>query len=220
VQWAGFTFGRSQSFVDIFYLDPYQYAGPISARSTDANGTNLAAYTFDFGNGVTSTSFIEERRSAGLGRSVANLSPEQHASGRRPGHQQLERASVPGFRQRTARGIRPWGTLGAFGREPRCQRLLLCNARRRLPGWCGVGARSRAAATRTAKLGWAAGGGGTIKLPMIAAGDQIGAQFVYSRGAAAYAANGHNSGGLFGGGNQVAVGWLTDGVFVTDSRSS
>jgi hypothetical protein len=66
-------------------------------------------------------------------------------------------------------------------------------------------------------LGWAAGAGGTMKVPT-GPSDQLGAQFVWSQGAAAYAADLHNSAGLFGGGNQVAVGWLTDGVFVTGSR--
>jgi porin-like protein len=216
VQWAGFTFGRSQSFVDIFYLDPYQYAGPYIGSSTDANGTNLAAYTFEFGNGITSTSFIEERRSAGLGRSVVNLSLNNALAVGTQATNSSNGQVFPDFGS-ALRVDQAWGTLGAFGVSHDASASYYATQGVACPG----GAASAPVTTcgnPDSKLGWAAGGGGTIKLPMIAAGDQIGAQFVYSRGAAAYAANGHNSGGLFGGGNQVAVGWLTDGVFVTGSQ--
>ncbi len=216
VQWAGFTFGRSQSFVDIFYLDPYQYAGPYIGSSTDANGTNLAAYTFEFGNGVTSTSFIEERRSAGNGRSVANLSLNNTLAVGAQATNSSNGQAFPDFGS-AWRMDQAWGTLGVFGVSHDASASYYATQGVACPG----GAASAPVTTcgnPDSKLGWAAGGGGTIKLPMIAAGDQIGAQFVYSRGAAAYAANGHNSGGLFGGGNQVAVGWLTDGVFVTNSQ--
>jgi hypothetical protein len=216
VQWAGFTFGRSQSFVDIFYLDPYQYAGPYIGSSTDANGTNLAAYTFEFGNGVTSTSFIEERRSAGLGRSVVNMSLTNALAVGAQATNSSNGQAFPDFGS-ALRMDQAWGTLGAFGVSHDASASYYATQGVACPGGA-ASAPVTSCGHPDDKLGWAAGGGGTIKLPMVAAGDQIGAQFVYSQGAAAYAANGHNSGGLFGSGNQVAVGWLTDGVFVTGSQ--
>jgi hypothetical protein len=216
VQWAGFTFGRSQSFADIFYLDPYQYAGPWIGSSTDANGTNLAAYTFEFGNGVTSTSFIEERRSAGLGRSVVNMSLSNALAVGTQATNSSNGQLFPDFGS-ALRIDQAWGTLGVFGVSHDASASYYATQGVACPGGA-ASAPVTSCGHPDDKLGWATGGGGTIKLPMIAAGDQIGAQFVYSRGAAAYAANGHNSGGLFGGGNEVAVGWLTDGVFVTNSQ--
>src|SRR5439155_26312749 len=67
------------------------------------------------------------------------------------------------------------------------------------------------------RIGWAAGIGGTLNIPIFGIGDKVGAQFVYSVGAAGYAATGLTSAGLFGSGNNVAVGWLTDGVYVNGS---
>ena len=57
-----------------------------------------------------------------------------------------------------------------------------------------------------------------INLPFIASGDKIGFQAVVSQGAGAYAANKHSSAGLFGSGNEVAFGWLIDGVYVNGSN--
>src|SRR5262245_9848763 len=209
VQWAGFTFGLTQSFVDIVFLDPYQFAGPYIGSSTDANGTNLAAYTWEFGNGLTSTLFIEERRSAGLGRSVVNLSLNNALAVGSQATNSSNGQAFPDFGT-TLRWDQAWGTLGAFAVAHDASAGYYATQ----GGCAGV----TTCGHPDSDLGWAAGGGGTIKLPMFGPGDQIGAQFVYSKGAAAYAANGHNSAGLFGGGNEVAVGWLTDGVFVTDSN--
>src|SRR5215813_13966568 len=215
IQWAGFTFGHAQSFVDIFFLDPYFYTGPFIGSSTDANGTNLAAYTWELGNGGTVTSFIEERRSAGLGNSVTNLSLATALSiGANPANNSNGQV-FPDFGV-TLKWDQAWGSLGAFGVGHDASAAYYST----LPGGvaCFGGASVTTCGHPDSELGWAAGVGGTINLPMIGPGDKIGAQFVYSVGAAAYAANGHTSAGLFAGGNTVAVGWLTDGVFVTGSN--
>ena len=216
IQWAGFTFGHAQSYVDIFFLDPYQYAGPSIGSSTDANGTNLAAYTWELGNGVTFTPFVEERRSAGLGRPVLNLSL---ANGLAVGAQATNSSNGEAFPDfgGALRWDQKWGSVGAFAVGHDASASYYATQGVACPG----GAASTPVDTcghPDSVLGWAAGAGGTINLPEIGPGDRIGAQFVYSQGAAAYAANAHNSAGLFGGGHQVAVGWLTDGVFVTGSN--
>src|SRR5215475_8228806 len=114
IQWAGFTFGRAQSYVDIFYLDPYFYTGPFIGSSTDANGTNLAAYTWELGNGGTVTSFIEERRNAALGGSVTNLSLATALSvGANPANNSNGEA-FPDFGV-AIKWEQAWGSIGAFG---------------------------------------------------------------------------------------------------------
>src|ERR1700741_4757245 len=68
IQFAGFTFGKSQSYFD-FYGGKFCYGCAYSGNSsqTDGNGILLAAYTATFGNGFTATISLEEniiRRSA------------------------------------------------------------------------------------------------------------------------------------------------------------
>src|SRR4026207_1545528 len=55
IQFAGFTFGRSQSYFD-FYANAMYYTGYIGGpSSTGAAGTNVLAYTTTFGHGLPAT---------------------------------------------------------------------------------------------------------------------------------------------------------------------
>ncbi len=61
IQFAGFTFGKSQSYFDFFggaFCYGCSYTG--TASMTGAAGTLLAAYTATFGNGFTATISLEE----------------------------------------------------------------------------------------------------------------------------------------------------------------
>jgi len=68
------------------------------------------------------------------------------------------------------------------------------------------------------KWGWASLTGIEIKLPWIAAGDRIGGFFNYGVGAPRFS-GGSNlaSPSLYGSGNNVALGWVTDAVFLNGS---
>jgi hypothetical protein len=69
------------------------------------------------------------------------------------------------------------------------------------------------------KWGWATLAGIDIKAPWLGPGDHFGGYASYGQGALAYAAGSNlTSPGLFGGGNQVALGVLTDAVFVNGSE--
>src|SRR5215207_6044411 len=60
IQFAGFTFGRSQSYFD-FYANAMYYTGYIGGpSSTGAAGMNVLAYTATFGNGFTATLSLED----------------------------------------------------------------------------------------------------------------------------------------------------------------
>jgi hypothetical protein len=83
IQLGGWTFGRSQSFFDIF-ASPWSYGGHylVAGSYTSTYGTNLAAYTAQYGNGVSATLAIEDgnvRRTAiwdaTSGPSAAGLFP-------------------------------------------------------------------------------------------------------------------------------------------------
>ncbi len=60
IQFAGFTFGRAQSFFDFFAYPAYSYQTSAIGSDTGGTGTNLIAYTAQFGNGVTGTLSFEE----------------------------------------------------------------------------------------------------------------------------------------------------------------
>ena len=61
IQFAGFTFGKSQSYFD-FFGGKFCYGCGFLGNSstTDSNGILLAAYTATFGNGFTATLSLEE----------------------------------------------------------------------------------------------------------------------------------------------------------------
>ena len=63
IQFAGFTVGRQQSYFDLQRSSSAAYWPiPIGGSYTGAIGTNLAAYTFQFGSGFTGTVSIEDPR--------------------------------------------------------------------------------------------------------------------------------------------------------------
>ncbi len=62
IQFAGFTFGKSQSYFDFFggaFCYGCGYVG--NSSQTGAAGTLLAAYTATFGNGFTATISLEDQ---------------------------------------------------------------------------------------------------------------------------------------------------------------
>jgi hypothetical protein len=65
------------------------------------------------------------------------------------------------------------------------------------------------------KIGAAAMFGLQVNLPWIAPGDRVGGYAAFGQGASKYSGNQNLVGaGLFGGGNNVAMGWVTDGVYL------
>src|SRR4029078_5049147 len=71
IQWAGFTFGRAQSFQDTWGItDSWHYSQQQHNSDTGANGANQIAYTWELGNGVTLTVGADEARP----KSLDNLS--------------------------------------------------------------------------------------------------------------------------------------------------
>jgi hypothetical protein len=69
------------------------------------------------------------------------------------------------------------------------------------------------------KWGWAVLSGIDIKAPWSGPGDHFGGYFNYGQGAAAYSGGANlGSGGLFGAGNTVALGVISDGVFLNGGQ--
>ena len=221
IQWAGFTFGHSQSYTDIFTLDSYQFGTPQLGGSTDGDGINMAAYTVQFGSGFSLTGEMAERRKGGIsGKSTTNLS---NAAALVVGSTAVDNSE--GQRFPDFSGILKYddkaGNFGVFAAVHDASASYYGATTAGACGGVGPGAFGVPlipCGHPGDKLGWAAGAGGTVKLPWIAPGDRAGAQFVYSVGAAGYAALKANSAGMFGNNSELAVGWVTDGVFVNGSN--
>lgn len=219
IQWTGFTFGHSQSFTDIFTLDSYQFGTPQIGGSTDGDGINLVAYTAEFGNGFAFTAEIEERRKGGVsGKSTTNLQPVTALTAGSTAADNSIAQQLPDFGGVLTYKDK-WGNIGVFAMGHDASAAYYSGSG--TGAFAGFVCAGQPGTTQCGhpggSLGWAGGIGGTVNLPWIAPGDRIGAQFVYSVGAAGYAALKHNAAGMFGSGNEVAVGWLTDGVYVNGS---
>jgi Porin subfamily len=71
IQFAGFTLGLASSFFD-FYSSPIVTYFAVNSEDTGDGGWKVAAYTANFGNGITSTLSLEEPRRMNI---VNNLIP-------------------------------------------------------------------------------------------------------------------------------------------------
>jgi Porin subfamily len=219
IQWAGFTFGHTKSLSDVPGTP-----GPDTFRSlfqqqaisdTGANGTNQIAYTWELGNGMTFNVGADERRT----KALAALSNNVVTVGSNP-------ASAFGPYQNPT----PWANFavnqawGRFGASVIANKI---NATY-YNGAAGVAGSGCPAGAQTGttqcgypddKWGWAVLSGIDIKAPWAGPGDHFGGFFDYGVGAAAYSGGSNlTSPGLFGGGNTVALGVITDAVYVNGGQ--
>jgi len=216
IQWAGFTIGHTKSFTDVPGTpeDTFKSLFQTQAVSETApNGTNQIAYTWELGNGMTLNVGADERRT----KAIANLSTNVVAVGANPG------TAFGPYQHPT-----PWVNFAvnqAWGRFATSAIFNKVNA----TYYTGTGATTGACPgnqTGTSacnapddKWGWALLSGIDIKAPWAGPGDHFGGYFSYGVGAAAYAAGASmGSPGLFGANNKVALGVLTDGVFVNGGQ--
>ena len=62
IQWAGFTFGRAQSFFDFYSNPATSYWGAVPGSDTGDGGWFVMGYTAQFGNGFSATIAAEAPR--------------------------------------------------------------------------------------------------------------------------------------------------------------
>jgi hypothetical protein len=239
IQWAGFTLGRSKSIADI-------PGGPTpdtfrslhqnqNVSDTGGGGTNFAAYSWELGNGMTFTVGAEERRT----KAIANLSNNVVTVGTNPGTAFGPYLHPNPFLNFTVN--QAWGRLALSAYLNKVNATYYnnalavdavldsgstqgTNAVSAVPGTgCPVGAGAQPGTSQCGhpddKWGWAVLAGTDIKAPWAGPGDHFGGFFQYGVGASAYA-GGNNLGspGLFGANNTVALGVLTDAVFVNGGQ--
>ena len=236
IQWAGFTFGHTKSFTDVPGTpgdDTFKSLFQTQNQSdTGANGTNQIAYTWELGNGMTLNVGADERRT----KAIANLSNNVTTVGTNPNtafgpyqhptpwlnfavNQAWGRFGVSAvFNKVNATYYNDAAAIAATLDSGSTQGT---NAVAAVPG---TGCNGGQAGTSQCghpddKWGWAVLSGIDIKAPWAGPGDHFGGYFNYGVGAAAYAGGSNlNSPGLFGGGNTVALGVITDGVFVNGGQ--
>jgi hypothetical protein len=196
IQWAGFTFGRSQSFFDnVTFTNRFNYLDVRTAGDTAADGTNLAAYTWELGNGISLNFSAEEPGShfkAGtIDGSQASFALNGVVTNDNHGIRRPDFVGSLRFNQ-------AWGSAGISGAIHEISAAYF-------------GTPNSSASTHPdSRFGWAVSGGAELKLPY---GDTFAVNAVYSEGAAGYATKG-GSWQIYGS-SSVGVGWITDGVFDT-----
>jgi len=214
IQWAGFTFGHTRSYSDVPGTPEDTYKSLFQAQTasdTAPNGTNQIAYTWELGNGMTLNIGADERRTKALANlSTANIIAVGSNPGTAFGPYQHPTPYV-NFAVNQA-----WGKFGVSAIFNKVNATYYTAA----PG-CPAG--SQAGTTQCGfpddKWGWAVLSGIDIKAPWTGPGDHFSGYFAYGVGAAAYA-GGQNlsSPGLFGANNTVALGFITDGVYLNGGQ--
>ena len=178
LQIAGFTFGKATSFFDIVPGASFAYnAGMFHHPDTGDAGKMLAAYTAQFGNGLSGTIALEQARVRG----IARVPGSAYAISANPLGTFIDGGIVAGVSEYpdlvgNIRLDQSWGTWLVGAAAPRQPWPVLRH--------------SEHLATRvhrTHKLGWAVTTGFIWNLPMIAPGDRLSAGIVYSEGAIGYA---------------------------------
>lgn len=214
IQWAGFTFGRTKSFTDPvpgFGDDGFGSLHNWQNQSDTASaGTNQIAYTWEFADGHTLSVGADERRF----KSTANLSTAGLVSvGNTPtGSEHGEQYPNPWVVYRVTQA---WGQFStALIGNPIHATYYTAPT----PGFACTQPGTTLCGYPQDTWGFAALTGVEVKLPMLAPGDHVGAYFNYGQGASAYSGGLNlSSPGLFAANNQVALGWVTDAVYVNGS---
>src|SRR5215475_3442605 len=217
IQWAGFTFGNTKSFTDVpgtpaedSFKSLFQNE---NASDTDALGTNQIAYTWELGNGMTLNIGADERRTKG----IANLSTTIVTVGANP-------ATAFGPYQHPTPWVnfainQAWGRFGVSAIFNKINATYYTGTEATTGACPGNQTGTSACNAPDDKWGWAVLSGIDIKAPWAGPGDHFGGYFNYGVGAAAYAGgNNLSSPGLFGAGNTVAVGVITDAVFINGGQ--
>jgi len=223
IQIAGFTFGKATSFFDIVPGASFAYnAGMFHHPDTGDAGKMLAAYTAQFGNGVSGTIAIQQSPARGVVRSNRNNGATVCNVG---GVLGVWQCSDHPYSLRTltnpvdstegglVKGVTDYPDVVANIRVDQSWGTWLAAAVVRYVNGQYNGA-TDATGGPSAKAGWAATTGFIWNLPMIAPGDRLSAGFVYSQGAVAYASV--TPSGVFQNkfsGNTVGFGFWEDGIY-------
>ena len=208
IQWAGFTFGRAQSFFDFYSNPATSYWGAFPSSDTGDGGWFVMGYTAQFGNGFSATLAAEAPRKtqifnttvAGAATSAGGSNNGAFAT---PGaYGGFQMPDVVG----NLRVDQAWGSAQIMGALHQVNALYYGTT-----GSSELGA--RAAGHPDDKLGWVIGGGLKLNAPMIGQGDYLQMQVNYTQGALRYIMQTPNSNWQIDDGFSAGWGPVSDATY-------
>jgi hypothetical protein len=210
LQFMGFTAGLAQSFFDILSFAPFSYGNARILGDTGATGIDLFAYTMQLGNGLSFTLSLEDG-----GANAAGNANGGTASRGRTTINADQTAFNLGATTFDNAGNRFWDVVGALRLDQAWGTAQIAAAAHDTSGgYYGTTLTGASLSGHPSdKWGWAVTGGFILTNFLGMRGDTLGLQATYSEGAAGYATRATGAWQLYGSGNQVALGWLVDGVF-------
>jgi hypothetical protein len=230
IQFAGFTVGKATSFYDLYAAAAYSILMPAWSSDTGDAGHLVSAYTFQFGNGFSSTISLEDSRrltvtnvslTNPIGVAGADVSPW------------IVGVTPPGdlVQQRwpdlvaNLRVDQPWGSIQVMGavHDSSGGFFLPTAGGACFPAFGGTLTQSLACGHPDDEIGFAVGAGFKFNIPTPwGLTDVFSAQVNYAEGATRYVVTGPAGGntvnyfsgaGLGGTIGSMGLGFWTDGVF-------
>jgi Porin subfamily len=225
IQWAGFTFGRAQSFFDFFSQAAIGYLGFQPNSDTGDGGWDLVAYTAQLGNGFSASLSAESRRTTqiiGQGLNAGNVTggffdPGTAAA---PNVGSINGGAVAaasfggigygGWKTpdivANVRVDQAWGSAAIAGALHQVNAPYYENGQSLFINPEGSGHPDD-------KWGWAAMAGVRINTPFIGTGDYLQLQGIYTQGALRYLFQNPNNNWWVQNGFNTAYGVLSDAVY-------
>jgi Porin subfamily len=205
IQFAGFTFGLSSSFFDFYSTPATAFWGSYPGSDTGDPGWQVAAYTAQFGGGLSATLSAEMRRMTFIDRGQGTLTTT-------PGAQAIAITNAYG-------GFQSPDIVGNLRVDQAWGSAQIMAALHQLNATYYTGT-TPASGHPSDKWGIALGAGAKVFVPAIGAGDYLQAQITYTVGAARYAFQTPATQWLAVKGASLGFGVLTDAVFATAAGSS
>jgi Porin subfamily len=203
IQWAGFTFGRAQSFFDFYSNPATSYWGAFPGSDTGDGGWFVMAYTAQFGNGFSATIAAEAPRKTQIA-TLGTLGPAFVAGGTGFGAGGAQ-AGYGGFQApdvvANVRVDQAWGSAQIMG--------ALHNVNM---AYYGNLVTDPTTGHADDQLGWAVGGGVKLNAPFIGQGDYFQGSIIYTQGALRYAFQTAQPNWGFVEGSNLNWGVVSDGV--------
>ncbi len=213
IQFAGFTVGRTDTFFTLYNSSSYGYITATLDGGTASTGVNVAAYTWQFGNGLTASVSLEDAmaHSKGVvdlgnaGSTAGVLGAAPFASSNASDSMGARMPDIVG----NIRVDQGWGSAQVMGA------LHQVGARYNFtdtsPDCNGGGTNTTQCGHPDEKWGWAVGAGLTLKMPWDSK-DTLSGQIAYAKGASSYVAFANSNNSLHTSGG-IALGAFNDAVF-------
>ena len=173
IQWAGFTFGRAQSFFDFYSNPATSYWGSFPGSDTGDGGWFVMGYTAQFGNGFSASIAAEAPRKT----QIDDVNPVRVAV------PSLTRCcGIPG----AYGGFQAPDIVGNLRVDQAWGSAQIMGALHQVNAITTYRLRHLTAAILMTRLGFVVGAGIKLNAPMIGQGDYLQAQVNYTQGALRY----------------------------------